>query len=215
MFQVEVFWLVTRYPHLQGETLVSYHNTSPWRWGQHGPLKLWYPTTTLHPEDGGSMDLWNVGILPRHYTVSQPRTRIFTVKTSELTTQVEATNKNSVAWQNRKGKKREVKMNLGQTSKQQILVREKDNDDNGNDKRTEECKVPEETNRSSMQLILRVRNKIFSYKICTVPTHTHTYIHKRARVCTDARNGMLNYKQTMILILSSHLRLGLPSGLVT
>jgi len=27
----------------------------------------------LHPEDGGSMDLWNVGILPRHYTESQPK----------------------------------------------------------------------------------------------------------------------------------------------
>jgi len=27
----------------------------------------------LHPEDGCSMDLWNVGILPQHYTASQPR----------------------------------------------------------------------------------------------------------------------------------------------
>jgi hypothetical protein len=27
----------------------------------------------LHPEDGGSMDLWNVGIIPQHYTESQPR----------------------------------------------------------------------------------------------------------------------------------------------
>jgi len=27
---------------------------------------------SLHPEDGGSMDLWNVGILLQHYTVSQP-----------------------------------------------------------------------------------------------------------------------------------------------
>jgi len=25
------------------------------------------------PEDGGSMDLPNVGILPQHYTASQPR----------------------------------------------------------------------------------------------------------------------------------------------
>jgi len=35
-------------------TLVSYHNTTrrhnpgDWRCRQHGPLKLWYPTTTLH-----------------------------------------------------------------------------------------------------------------------------------------------------------------------
>jgi len=36
------------------ETLVSYHNTTrrhnpeDWRWRQHGPLKRWYPVTTLH-----------------------------------------------------------------------------------------------------------------------------------------------------------------------
>jgi hypothetical protein len=35
------------------------------------------------PEDGGSMDLRNVGILPQHCTASQPRRpRIFVVKTS-------------------------------------------------------------------------------------------------------------------------------------
>jgi len=28
---------------------------------------------SLHPEDGGSMDIWNVGILPQHYMASQPR----------------------------------------------------------------------------------------------------------------------------------------------
>jgi hypothetical protein len=29
--------------------------------------------TTQKTEEWGSMDLWNVGILPQHYTVSQPR----------------------------------------------------------------------------------------------------------------------------------------------
>jgi len=42
------------------ETLVSYHNT--WR---HNPEDL--------PEDGCTMNIWNIGILPQHYTVSQPR----------------------------------------------------------------------------------------------------------------------------------------------
>jgi len=27
-----------------------------------------------HPEDGGSMVLWNFGILLQHYTASQPKT---------------------------------------------------------------------------------------------------------------------------------------------
>jgi hypothetical protein len=43
-----------------------------WRWRQHGPLKRRYPTTTLH-WSGGSMDLWNVGILPQYYTAWQAR----------------------------------------------------------------------------------------------------------------------------------------------
>jgi len=43
MFQVEFFWVVT---------LCS---------------------LVLHAEDGGIMDLRNAGILPQHYTASQPR----------------------------------------------------------------------------------------------------------------------------------------------
>jgi len=51
--------------------------TSTWRWRQHGPPKLWYPTTTVYGvtkrrprEDRSSMDLWKVGILPQHYKAS-------------------------------------------------------------------------------------------------------------------------------------------------
>jgi hypothetical protein len=67
------------------ETLVSYHNTTrrhnpeDSRWRQLGPLKRRYPTTTLRSvttqktADGGSLDLWNVGILPQHYEASEPR----------------------------------------------------------------------------------------------------------------------------------------------
>jgi len=35
--------------------------------------RTFLPTTLLHPEDGGSEDLWNNGILPQHYTVLQSR----------------------------------------------------------------------------------------------------------------------------------------------
>jgi hypothetical protein len=66
---------------------VSYHNNTrrhkpedlDWRWRQHGSLKRWYPTTTLHgvtsqktsTEDGGSMDPWNVGNLPQYGVTTQ------------------------------------------------------------------------------------------------------------------------------------------------
>jgi len=65
--------------------VVGYHNTArrhnseDCRWRQLGPLKRWYPTTTLHSvtvqktKYEGSLDLWNVGILPQHYTAWQPR----------------------------------------------------------------------------------------------------------------------------------------------
>jgi hypothetical protein len=64
-------------------TLVSYHSNT-WRhnikteavWTSE--TMVFYHNTTLRhnpgwSEDGGSMDLWNVGIVPQHYTASEPR----------------------------------------------------------------------------------------------------------------------------------------------
>jgi hypothetical protein len=66
---------------------------------QYGPPKRWYPTTNLHgvttqkTEDGGTMDLRNVGILPQHYRrhclesspPSEPRiSQLIVVKTKAL-----------------------------------------------------------------------------------------------------------------------------------
>jgi hypothetical protein len=75
------------------ERLVSYYITTrrhypPWRWRQDGPLKRWYPTKTLHgitiyPEDGGCMNLRNVGILPQHYTALQVTLKMAVAWTSE------------------------------------------------------------------------------------------------------------------------------------
>jgi hypothetical protein len=53
------------------ETSVSYHNTASQL--RRPRLESLSKTHSLHPEDGGNIDLWNVGILPQHYTASQPR----------------------------------------------------------------------------------------------------------------------------------------------
>jgi hypothetical protein len=37
---------------------------------RHNPEDL---HLNLHPEDGGSMEIWKAGILPQHYTASQAR----------------------------------------------------------------------------------------------------------------------------------------------
>jgi hypothetical protein len=59
--QVEVFWVVT-----SCSVVVEYQSL-------RGPCRSLLPPTSLHSEDGGSMDLWNFGILPQHYTTSQLR----------------------------------------------------------------------------------------------------------------------------------------------
>jgi hypothetical protein len=56
--QNEVFWVVTPCSFVVGYQTFQRSMLSP---------------ASLHPEDGGSMDFWNVGILPRNYTASRPR----------------------------------------------------------------------------------------------------------------------------------------------
>jgi hypothetical protein len=43
IFQAEIVWDVT-----PCSSEVHATSISPWRWRQHGPLKRWHPTTTLH-----------------------------------------------------------------------------------------------------------------------------------------------------------------------
>jgi hypothetical protein len=46
-----------------------------WSSGLWRRVVLWYDTkvSEVYSEDGGCMDLRNIGILPHHYTASQPR----------------------------------------------------------------------------------------------------------------------------------------------
>jgi len=46
--QVDVFLVATPYSVLVGYQHLRGEVTSPRRWMQHGPLKRWYPTTTLY-----------------------------------------------------------------------------------------------------------------------------------------------------------------------
>jgi len=55
MIQIQIFWFVTPCNIVRGYQ--SFRD----------------PYCSHHPEDGGSMDLWNFGILPQHHTASQPR----------------------------------------------------------------------------------------------------------------------------------------------
>jgi len=82
-FHVEVFWVVT-----PCSVMVRYK-----RFGGPCCLNLqvevfWVVTPSILPEDGGSMDLRKIGILPQHHTASQPRrpqpVSITIVKASKL-----------------------------------------------------------------------------------------------------------------------------------
>jgi hypothetical protein len=54
----EIFWVVTPCGVVVGYQLFG------------EPCCLTLHFTSFHPEDGGSMDLRNVGILPQHHTAS-------------------------------------------------------------------------------------------------------------------------------------------------
>jgi hypothetical protein len=61
---------------------IFFYRAKIWPWipyrGSKPGRTDWLSVTTLtdsqplHPKDGRTMDLWNVGILPQHYTASQP-----------------------------------------------------------------------------------------------------------------------------------------------
>jgi hypothetical protein len=59
MFEIEVFWVV-----MPCSVVVGYQRS-------RGPLLSLIPA--IHIEDGGSMNLRNIGILPQHYPALRPR----------------------------------------------------------------------------------------------------------------------------------------------
>jgi len=61
---VTLFSFVVEWKHFTGSC--CYHNITQY----HNPEDL---DLNLHPEDEGSMDLRNLGILPQHYTASKHR----------------------------------------------------------------------------------------------------------------------------------------------
>jgi hypothetical protein len=52
----------------------------------------------FHPEDGDSIDLCNVGILPQHYTVLQPKIRNYSFSFMTGTNQFQSIKRNDVSY---------------------------------------------------------------------------------------------------------------------
>jgi len=75
--KMEAAWASETLPTQNYPSLTT--QISAWKWRQHGPLKRWHLNKTYtasqlmrpHSEDGGSMDLWNIGILTKRYMASQ------------------------------------------------------------------------------------------------------------------------------------------------
>jgi hypothetical protein len=76
-FQVEVFWFV-----MACSVVVV---TSPWRWRQHGPLKHWYPTTTLHSNTTQKTSTWIlIGMKTSYVTCGPSSLREYKVESAEF-----------------------------------------------------------------------------------------------------------------------------------
>jgi len=64
---VEFFWVVEPRSVVVVNSACIFVFTSPWRQRQHGPLKAWYPTTTLHDE---KLD-WKFSFITYNFTNTQ------------------------------------------------------------------------------------------------------------------------------------------------